>query len=315
MVLHQLEMLEKKNPELLRRKVERKGKGKKPRRGKDRKAENREELDEAEGFDVDSAEGPQTKEDINFHHEELEVLSQLALNRQGNGGPEDYRSIANIMNEKVASKTLLKVREREYTEQMIRDAYQYMIDRGWEPPAPAEKKAIEKGSSRSAGHRQSRSSRPVNEPSMAGSSGSHVQQQKLPTFMPPSQGAIIAFSGPPSIYSQQAKLPVIGSVVGFHGHQGPSQHTSLPGIGEVLGPHGHQGMLQQVNALAMIGTSSSQHLHAGAQHPSMHFPPPSSGQSAFHSLSDHQPEPGPHLPPNTEPKSGGNHSSSSHHHA
>jgi hypothetical protein len=151
-----------------------------------------------------------------------------------------------------------------------------------------------------------------------GPSRSHVQQQKHPTFEPPSQEAMMAFSRP----------------------------LGLPGFGSIMGFHSHRSTPQQVNAPAMIGTSSSQHLHAGAHHPSMHSLPPISSQRAIHPLGDHHLEQGPDLPPSTEPmdlctpdsepprsqgqghqhgekgklpapepNSGGNHHSSSYHHA
>jgi len=185
--------------------------------------------------------------------------------------------------------------------------------------------------------------------SMTGSSGSHVQQQKLPTFKPPSQ-ATMAVSRPSGSYSQPAKLPGSSSDIGAHGHQGPPQHTnlqvptieppsqkatmavsaasgghsqqakvlrvdemltndakhhippqhaSLPGNGGTLGSHGHRGASQQVNTPAMIGTSSSQHLHAGAQHP--HSLAPISSERAFHPLSNHHQLQGLDLPPIMEP--------------
>jgi hypothetical protein len=51
----------------------------------------------------------------------------------------------------------------------------------------------------------------------------------------------------------------------------------------------------------MIGTSSSQHLHAGAQHPSAHSLPPISSERAFHPLSNNHQLQGPDLPPIMEP--------------
>ncbi len=262
MLYYQFNILEKKHPELLSKRVG--SKRKKPRQRVDRNAENRDQLDEAEGFEV---------EEIEWRHEELKLLDELASDRQA----LRTISIANAMNANVASKKLPKVRDCEYTEQMIRDNYEYMRGRGWEFPILKEAKPIEKGSSRSAGHGQSRRSRPVNEPSVVGSLGSHGQQQNIPTFMAPSQESIMAVAGPPDSYLQHASLLGIGAAVGPHGHQGSSQHISLPGIHSVLGPHVHRGVPQQINTPAQIGTSSSQNLHAGAQHPSRHLPPPSSG--------------------------------------
>jgi hypothetical protein len=394
MVCNQLERLEKRNPDLMPKRVQSRWKRNGPTQRVASNAQNRDEL-EAEGFIVSTAKEPQTKEEIKWHHEELQLLSQLALNTKS----INTISIAKSMNAYVTSKNLPIVRECEYTEQMIRDAYRYLIDRGWKPPTLTEKKAIKKGSNRSAGRRQSGKSRPVNEPSMAGSSESHVQQQKLPTFEPPSQ-ATIAVSRPPGNYSQQAKLPGSSSVIGAHVHRGPPQHTnqrvptieppsqeatlaasgapgppefssaiaphghqipshptnlqvptiepqshratmaisgapgghsqrarplrvdemlnndakhqippqnsSLPGIGGILGSHGHRGASQQVNAPAMMGTSSTQHLHPDAQHASRGFPPPTSSHRPFHPLNDHDHhdhhgERGPDLRPITEP--------------
>jgi hypothetical protein len=300
MVCNQLERLEKRDPDLMPKRVQSRWKRNGPTQRVASNAQNRDEL-EAEGFIVSTAKEPQTKEEIKWHHEELQLLSQLALNTKS----INTISIAKSMNAYVTSKNLPKVRECEYTEEMIKDAYRYMIDRGWKPPTLTEKKAIEKASNRSARRRQSGKSRPVNEPSMAGPSGSHVQQQKFPSFEPPSQ-ATMSVSRPSGSYSQQAKQPGSSSVIGAHGHQGPPQNASLPGIGGILGSHGHRGASQQVNAPAMMGTSSTQHLHPDAQHASRGFPPPTSSHRPFHPLNDHDHhdhhgERGPDLRPITEP--------------